>query len=75
LLKNSAAFTTEEVRVRALAYGLLSAAVAAIKEKVLSGQRMKRREVGGPGEFDAPSHGLTVQTVLGNAEHFRKLAR
>jgi hypothetical protein len=34
--------------------GQLSAAVAAIKEKgVLTGKRIERSEVGGPGEFDA----------------------
>jgi hypothetical protein len=44
----------EEVRVRALENGQLSAAVAAIKEKgVLSGQRLERREIGAPGEFEA----------------------
>jgi hypothetical protein len=33
--------------------GQLNAAVAAIKEKgVLSGKRVERSEVGGPGEFD-----------------------
>jgi hypothetical protein len=35
-------------------YGQLSAAIAAIKEKgVLTGKRIERREVGGPGEFEA----------------------
>jgi hypothetical protein len=41
---------------RALESSQLSAAVAAIKEKgVLSGQRIERREIGAPGEFDALS--------------------
>jgi hypothetical protein len=48
-LKNEA----EEVRVQAMANGQLSAAINAIKEKgVLSGKRVERSEVGGPGEFD-----------------------
>jgi hypothetical protein len=35
-------------------YGQLSAAIAAIKEKgVLTGKRIERGEVGGPGEFEA----------------------
>ena len=43
----------EEVRVRAMERGQLNAAVAAIKEKgVLSGKRVERSEVGGPGQFD-----------------------
>jgi hypothetical protein len=43
----------EQVRVRAMESGQLNAAVAAIKEKgVLSGKRIERSEVGGPGEFD-----------------------
>src|SRR6516165_3907624 len=43
----------EEVRVRAMGSGQLTAAVAAIKEKgVLSGKRVERSEVGLPGEFD-----------------------
>ena len=43
----------EQVRVRAMDSGQLNAAVAAIKEKgVLSGKRVERSEVGGPGEFD-----------------------
>jgi len=43
----------EAVRVQAMESGQLNAAVAAIKEKgVLSGKRVERREVGGPGEFD-----------------------
>ena len=43
----------EEVRVSAMDSGQLNAAVAAIKEKgVLSGKRVERSEVGGPGEFD-----------------------
>ena len=44
----------DEMRVRALENGQLSAAVAAIKEKgVLSGKRIERAEVGTAGEFDA----------------------
>ena len=44
------------MRARAMESGQLSAAVAAIKEKgVLSGQRIERREIGAPGEFDALS--------------------
>jgi hypothetical protein len=40
--------------VRVIENRRLSAAVAAIKEKgVLSGQRIERREIGAPGEFDA----------------------
>ena len=43
----------EEVRVSAMDSGQLNAAVAAIKEKgVLSGKRVERGEVGGPGAFD-----------------------
>jgi hypothetical protein len=43
----------EQVRVRAMKSGQLNAAVAAIKEKgVLSGKRVERGEVGGPGAFD-----------------------
>jgi hypothetical protein len=43
----------EAVRVQAMESGQLNAAVAAIKEKgVLSGKRVERSEVGGPGEFD-----------------------
>jgi hypothetical protein len=44
----------EEVRVRAMANGQLSAAVSTIKEKgILSGKRIERSEVGTPGEFEA----------------------
>jgi hypothetical protein len=40
-------------RKRAIESGQLSAAVAAIKEKgVLTGQRIERKEIGAPGEFD-----------------------
>jgi len=43
----------EAVRVQAMESGQLNAAVAAIKEKgVLSGKRVERSEVGGPGQFD-----------------------
>lgn len=43
----------EQVRVRAMESGQLSAAVTAIKEKgVLSGKRVERSEIGAPGEFD-----------------------
>lgn len=43
----------EQARAQAMASGQLSAAVSAIKEKgVLSGKRIERAEIGGPGEFD-----------------------
>ena len=43
----------ETILVRAMESGQLSAAVSALKEKgVLSGKRIERREVGGPGEFE-----------------------
>jgi hypothetical protein len=43
----------EAILARAMQSGQLSAAVSALKEKgVLSGKRVERREVGGPGEFD-----------------------
>ena len=43
----------EEARASAMVSHQYSAAVAAIKEKgVLSGHRVERREIGGPGEFE-----------------------
>jgi phage terminase small subunit len=43
----------ETILVRAMESGQLSAAVSALKEKgVLSGQRIERREIGAPGEFE-----------------------
>jgi hypothetical protein len=43
----------EAILARAMRSGQLSAAVSALKEKgVLSGKRVERSEVGGPGEFD-----------------------
>ena len=42
----------EEVRVAAMAMGQMAAAVSAIREKgVLSGKRVERAEMGGPGDF------------------------
>jgi phage terminase small subunit len=44
----------EEARQAAMASGQFGAAVTAIKEKgVLSGKRVERSEVGGPGEYEA----------------------
>lgn len=46
----------DAARLGAMAAGQFSAAVAAIKEKgVLSGKRIERAEVGGPGDFERMS--------------------
>ena len=46
----------EEIRAAAYKSGQYSPAVAALREKaVLSGHRIERSEVGGPGEFDTLS--------------------
>jgi hypothetical protein len=43
----------EEIRKLAIKNGQLNAAVAAVREKgILSGKRVERSEVGGPGQFD-----------------------
>jgi len=43
----------ETILAKAMDSGQLSAAVSALKEKgVLSGKRIERAEIGGPGEFD-----------------------
>ena len=43
----------EAILAQAMRNGQLSAAVSALKEKgVLSGKRVERSEVGGPGQFD-----------------------
>ena len=44
----------DEIRQRAMESKQFSAASAAIKEKgILSGQRIERREIGAPGEFES----------------------
>jgi hypothetical protein len=44
------------MRAIAIENGQLSAKITAIKEKgVLSGKRIERSEIGGPGEFDSLS--------------------
>lgn len=46
----------DQARIGAMEAGQFSAAVAAIKEKgVLSGKRIERAEVGGPGDFERMS--------------------
>jgi hypothetical protein len=57
---------------QAMKSGQLSAAVSALKEKgVLSGKRIERTEVGGPGEFDHMSDEELWQALQ---ERFAKLA-
>jgi hypothetical protein len=43
----------EAILAQAMKSGQLSAAVSALKEKgILSGKRVERNEIGGPGQFD-----------------------
>jgi hypothetical protein len=57
---------------QAMRSGQLSAAVSALKEKgILSGKRIERAEVGGPGEFDHMSDEELWQALQ---ERFAKLA-
>jgi hypothetical protein len=61
----------EAARVQAMANGRESAAVAAIKEKaILSGKRVERSEIGGPGEFDHLSDEELDRTIV---ERFHRL--
>jgi hypothetical protein len=57
---------------QAMKSGQLSAAVSALKEKgILSGKRIERSEVGGPGEFEQMSDEELWQAIK---ERFAKLA-
>jgi hypothetical protein len=61
----------EAILVKAMGNNQLSAAVSALKEKgILSGRRIERTEVGGPGEFD---HLSDDELLAGLRERFAQL--
>jgi phage terminase small subunit len=61
----------EAILVKAMGNNQLSAAVSALKEKgILSGRRIERTEIGGPGEFD---HMSDEELLAGLRERFARL--
>jgi hypothetical protein len=64
----------EEVRVGAMESKQFNAANAAIREKsILSGHRIERSEIGGPGEFDALTDDELWRVVVERFEQLKSL--
>jgi hypothetical protein len=63
----------DEIYKRALESGQLSAGISAVKEiSVLTGKRVERSEVGGPGEYDAMTDDELERQIMERVARFER---
>jgi hypothetical protein len=66
-------YIADRLHDRAVESGQLSAGVAALKEMgILSGKRIERQEVGGPGEYDALNDDDLERQVMERVARFER---